>query len=59
MYKNEVIASDFYKSGNLILIEDVGYNEIFTKEKINNLDEWIIEIIYFLKKSPILLYSFL
>ena len=47
MYKNEVIASDFYKSGNLILIEDVGYNEIFTKEKINNLDEWIIEIIYF------------
>lgn len=47
-YKDSLISSGYFKKGNAILTEYVGYNEIFSKEKIHNLDKWIIEITYFL-----------
>lgn len=40
---NQIIISG---SSNGISIEDNGYNEIFTKEKLNNLNNWYIEVIY-------------
>lgn len=46
-YNNSIITSGNLSKGNTILVEDVGYNEIFSKEKIDNLDNWVIEITYF------------
>ena len=46
-YNNSIIYSGNLSKGNTILVEDVGYNEIFSKEKIDNLDNWVIEITYF------------
>lgn len=49
--EEELIASaKLLKSGN-IRIEDNGYNEIFSEEKIKNLDNWYIEIIYLKDKE--------
>lgn len=53
--KTENIRHISLKSSNQIIIggsfgginvEDNGYNEIFTKEKLNNLNNWYIEVIY-------------
>lgn len=49
MYKDKLIASTSFIKGSINLIEEEnGYNEIFTKESLNNLNDWYIKIIYLL-----------
>ena len=46
-YNNSIIYSGNLRKGNTILVEETGYNEIFSKEKMDNIDKWVIEITYF------------
>ncbi len=41
---NLIICKNVFFSG--VLVEDYGYNELFDKEKLKNLDNWYLEITY-------------
>ena len=45
-YNNNTMLSGPFLEGASISREDYGYNEIFTEERINNLDKWYIEVTY-------------
>lgn len=50
-YNNSIIYSGNLRKGNTILVEEAGYNEIFSKEKMDNTDKWVIEITYFVNNE--------
>ena len=50
-YNNSIIYSGNLRKGNAILVEEAGYNEIFSKEKMDNTDKWVIEITYFVNNE--------
>ena len=50
-YNNSIIYSGNLRKGNAILVEKAGYNEIFSKEKMDNTDKWVIEITYFVNNE--------
>lgn len=47
VYNDSIISNGYFQKRNTILTEYVGYDEMFSKEKINNLDKWTIEIVYY------------
>ncbi len=49
--KDEFLTSTNLLNGGTLIVEDNGYNEIFTQRKIDNLDSWIIKIQYLKDKK--------
>ncbi len=49
--KDEFLTSTNLLNGGTLIVEDNGYNEIFTQNKIDNLDSWIIKIQYLKDKK--------